>query len=202
MTRLLLAIAVFLCGQTAATAEIEPETRMISLRHLWTGERLNIIYKIGDQYDPEGLKRINRFMRDWRCDKVIEMDPKLIDLLWELTQELKPTGPLRVISGYRSRGLNLAMKRQGRGVSIRSEHSNGRAVDVVFPGVKADKVREAAAARNVGGVGYYPHSGPPFVHLDTGKILHWTQDEPDGKKRVAATKEGKPLDCTDSYQKG
>ena len=88
------------------------------------------------------------------------------------------------------------MKRQGRNVAIRSEHSSGRAVDVVFPGVKAEKVRKA------GGVGYYPHSGPPFVHLDTGRILLWAQDEPDGKKRAAATRENKPLDCSDSYQKG
>lgn len=202
MIRLLITAAILVCGQSAATAEIEAETRMISLRHLWTGERLDTVYRTGDRYDPEGLARINWFMRDWRCDKVTEMDPGLIDLLWELTQELRPKGPIRVISGYRSRGLNLAMKRQGRNVAIRSEHSSGRAVDVVFPGVKAEKVRKAAEARKAGGVGYYPHSGPPFVHLDTGRILLWAQDEPDGKKRAAATRENKPLDCSDSYQKG
>ena len=199
-----MAAAIFLCGIVTATAETavkELESRKISLKHMWTGEKLNIVYRHGDEYDAEAMAKIDRFMRDWRCDQVVKIDPKLIDLLWELTQQLKPKGPLRVISGFRSRGLNLSMKRQGRKVDIRSQHSNGKAIDVVFPGVPAKKVRDAALAINSGGVGYYPHSGPPFVHLDTGGTREWAQLVPDGKKRLAAGKNGKTLECTESYQK-
>ena len=31
----------------------------------------------------------------------------------------------------------------------------------------------AALVRQVGGVGYYPRSGQPFVHVDTGNVRHW-----------------------------
>ncbi|MGQ7500633.1 DUF882 domain-containing protein, partial [Streptococcus suis] len=31
----------------------------------------------------------------------------------------------------------------------------------------------AALIRERGGVGYYPTSGIPFVHVDTGNVRHW-----------------------------
>ena len=44
-------------------------------------------------------------------------------------------------------------------------------MDVVFPGVSAFQIRQAARALNMGGVGFYPRSG--FVHLDTGPVRYW-----------------------------
>jgi len=52
-----------------------------------------------------------------------------------------------------------------------SQHINGNAMDIRFPGVAVFRIRQAAQALNMGGVGFYPRSG--FVHLDTGPVRYW-----------------------------
>ena len=64
------------------------EMRTLRLKHHWTGESLDVVYRIGDAYQPEAMAEINHFLRDWRCNKTIEMDPKLIDRLYELQQRI------------------------------------------------------------------------------------------------------------------
>jgi hypothetical protein len=50
---------------------------------------------------------------------------------------------------------------------------NGKAIDFYIPGVPLDQLRAAGLRAQRGGVGYYPSSGAPFVHLDTGNVRHW-----------------------------
>jgi uncharacterized protein YcbK (DUF882 family) len=52
-----------------------------------------------------------------------------------------------------------------------SQHMNGNAMDIRFPGVPVFRIRQAARSLQMGGVGFYPRSG--FVHLDTGPIRYW-----------------------------
>ena len=44
----------------------------------------------------------------------------------------------------------------------------GQAIDATFPDIPLKQLRWSAAIREVGGIGYYPTSGVPFVHVDTG----------------------------------
>jgi hypothetical protein len=44
---------------------------------------------------------------------------------------------------------------------------------VFIPGVPLPVLRAAAMRHQVGGVGYYPTSGSPFVHMDTGNVRAW-----------------------------
>ncbi|MCZ2982763.1 DUF882 domain-containing protein, partial [Acinetobacter baumannii] len=52
-----------------------------------------------------------------------------------------------------------------------------------------DRIREVGLQMQRGGVGWYPHAGTPFVHLDVGSVRMWprmTHDQlarlfPDGK---------------------
>jgi uncharacterized protein YcbK (DUF882 family) len=175
-----------------------PAERRISLKHHWTGEELSVVYRIGDSYQPDALASISHLLRDYRCNKVVAIDPKLIDLLYELSQELSPRSPIRVISGYRSEGYNASLLRAGRTVDPDSQHTLGHAMDVIFPGVKADRVRVAAEARGLGGVGYYPFSGPVFVHLDTGPVRHWVERDPKERRAlgVARHRSRVALDCS------
>ena len=159
-------------------AENLPLERTISLRHRWTHEELTVVYRIGNGYQAEALAQLNWLLRDYRCSKYTTMDPKLIDLLYELQQELKPRGPIQIVSAYRSEGYNASLLRAGRTVDPDSQHTLGRAADVIFPGVPADQVRAAAEAHGIGGVGYYPFSGPVFVHVDTGPVRHWAERDP------------------------
>lgn len=59
------------------------------------------------------------------------------------------------------------------GVAKNSQHILGKAMDFYIPGVKLATLRTLAMQAQVGGVGYYPTSGSPFVHLDVGNVRAW-----------------------------
>jgi hypothetical protein len=60
----------------------------------------------------------------------------------------------------------------------------GHAMDFYIPGVVLADVRAAGLRLQRGGVGFYPTSGSPFVHLDTGSIRHWPRMTPDQLAKV------------------
>lgn len=174
-----------------------PVERRLRLRHHWTREQLDVVYRIGDDYQPAAMEAINHFMRDWRCEKTFVIDPKLIDRLHAL-QEAVGGRIIRVISAYRSEGYNASLLLAGRTVDPNSQHMQGRAADVFVPGLHADKVRAAAETAGIGGVGYYPFSGPRFVHVDTGPERHWTETDPSVRRQLGlkAPRRGAiKLDC-------
>jgi hypothetical protein len=49
----------------------------------------------------------------------------------------------------------------------------GKAMDFYIPGVPLKKLRNIGLKMQGGGVGYYPTSGSPFVHMDVGNVRHW-----------------------------
>jgi hypothetical protein len=65
-------------------------------------------------------------------------------------------------------------------------------------------LRNSALVQEVGGVGYYPTSGIPFVHVDTGNIRMWPRIPrlelaalfPDGKTKYLP-RDGKPITLAD-----
>src|SRR5258705_13634465 len=73
-------------------------------------------------------------------------------------------------------------------------------MDFFIPDVPLEQIRYAGLRLQRGGVGFYPTSGSPFVHLDTGNIRHWprmTHDQlakvfPDGRT-VHIPTDGVPL---------
>ena len=83
---------------------------------------------------PEAMQKINWALRDWRKDEATEMDPDLIDLIWEIHAELGSNEPIHVISGFRSRGTNDMLRRTVGGQASESRHILGKAMDVQFPG--------------------------------------------------------------------
>ena len=66
-----------------------------------TGEHLDVIYRRGSAYDPEALKKLDVFLRDSRTGDVHAFDPRLFDLLSDLTAAAgEPDGEIDVICGY------------------------------------------------------------------------------------------------------
>lgn len=155
----------------AATASAE--TRTLSLYEIHTKERLTVTYKRDGKFDEDGLKKLNHFMRDWRTDDVTTMDRELIDLIWTLHQELGSQQPIHLVSGYRSAKTNAKLRAGGGGQAKKSQHIEGKAADIHFPDVPVKALRASALVQEVGGVGYYPTSGIPFVHVDTGNVRMW-----------------------------
>jgi hypothetical protein len=76
----------------------------------------------------------------------------------------------------------------------------GNAMDFYLPDVKLSKLREIGMKLQVGGVGYYPTSGSPFVHMDVGGVRAWPRMDrqdlvrlfPDGKT-MHIPADGRPL---------
>ena len=151
------------------------ETRTISLYHVHTGESLTITYKKDGNYIPSAMKKINYLMRDWRRKEVITISPKTIDLMWELHADLGSKRPIHIVCGYRSPKTNAFLKSIGRNVARKSQHMLGKAIDLYFPDVPTERMRNSALVRQVGGVGYYRSGGGPtgFLHIDSGHVRHW-----------------------------
>lgn len=160
------------------------DTRALTLHHTHTKEDLTVTFKRNGRYDEEGLQKLNRFLRDWRNGDQTRMDPKLFDIVWEVYRELGAADPVQIISAYRSPQTNAMLRRRGRGVARHSQHILGKAMDFYIPGVALEDVRAAGLRLQRGGVGYYPTSGSPFVHLDTGNVRHWPRMSPDQIARV------------------
>ena len=181
-------------------AAAEGDTRTLSFHHVHTGEDITVTFKRDGRYDEAELKRLDRFMRDWRKDQETHMDPHLIDLLWEVYRDVEGNQAIQIICGYRSPGTNEMLRERSSGVARHSQHINGQAIDFYIPGVPLAKVRAEGLKLQRGGVGFYPTSGSPFVHMDTGLIRHWPRIArhdlekifPDGRT-VHVPADGKPL---------
>ena len=154
-------------------AVAEGDTRTLSFHHVHTGEDITVTFKRDGRYDEAALKKLDWFMRDWRKEQETHMDPHLFDLLWETYRDVGGTEPIQVICGYRSPGTNAMLRARSKGVAQFSQHINGDAIDFYIPGVPLAKVRAEGLRLQRGGVGFYPTSGSPFVHMDTGSIRHW-----------------------------
>jgi uncharacterized protein YcbK (DUF882 family) len=166
-------VGVAMLGTGRLTAAFS-DTRSISFLHIHTKETLTVTYKKDGKYVPAAMDQIDWIMRDWRKNEKTKMDPHTIDILWEIHTELGSHEPINIICGYRSRATNEMLRKTVGGQASESQHITGKAIDVAFPDIKDLKqVRYAALVREQGGVGYYPTSGIPFVHVDTGRVRHW-----------------------------
>jgi uncharacterized protein YcbK (DUF882 family) len=162
-----------LFGMAMAPIAAKAETRSLKLYHLHTHEKAEIVYKRNGRYLPDGLKKINYILRDWRRDETVKMDPRLLDLVWEAYRESGATGYIQVVCGYRAPATNAMLRSRSRGVAQKSQHMLGKAMDFFIPGVPLKKLRDIGLKMQGGGVGYYPRSGSPFVHMDVGNVRHW-----------------------------
>jgi uncharacterized protein YcbK (DUF882 family) len=167
------ALLIFFGCHKLQSANAEGDTRTISFHHVHTDEELTITYKVNGRYDEEALKKINYLLRDWRESEPTKMDPHLIDLLWEVHREVGAKEAIWIICGYRSPGTNSMLRRRSSGVAEFSQHTLGKAIDFYIPGVPLERLREVGLRAQRGGVGFYPTSGSPFVHMDTGSVRHW-----------------------------
>ncbi len=149
------------------------EDRALKLFNLHTHERAVIVFKRNGVYDRDGLNKLNQFLRDWRENRVTRMDPHLLDLIWQVYKQSGSHDYIQVVCGYRSPPTNAMLRRRSNGVAQHSQHMLGKAMDFYIPDVPLATVRAIGLRMQLGGVGFYPTSGSPFVHMDTGNVRHW-----------------------------
>ncbi len=198
-----LALVFFLVGAKALqNAVAEGDTRSITMHHLHTNEDITITYKRNGVYDDAALQKLNWFLRDWRKSQQTQMDPHLIDLVWEVQREANTGQPIQVVCGYRSPETNAMLRHRSAstGVARFSQHMLGHAMDFYIPGIPLEKLREIGLRLQRGGVGFYPTSGSPFVHMDIADIRMWPRMSredlarvfPDGRT-VQIPTDGRPM---------
>lgn len=199
-------ITVCLAGIFAVQPAVAATERALYLYYTHTKETARIVFKRDGKYVQSGLNELNQFLRDWRRNEPTKMDPRLFDLVWEVYQEVGGSQPINVVSAYRSPKTNAMLAQTSSGVADNSQHMRGTAMDFFIPGVPLAKLRATAMRKQVGGVGYYPTSGSPFVHLDVGSVRAWPRMTraqlkelfPDGRTMHLPT-DGKPL-SQEGYQ--
>jgi uncharacterized protein YcbK (DUF882 family) len=196
----LTSLLVVAAGSSVKDATALNETRTLSFHHTHSGEDLTVTFKRNGRYDEEALKKLNHHLRDWRSQDSTTMDRRLFDILWEVYRDVDGKQPINIISAYRSPQTNAMLRRRSKGVARFSQHMQGHAIDFFIPGVQLAQIRAAGLRLQRGGVGFYPTSGSPFVHLDTGSVRHWprmTHDQlaavfPNGRT-VHIPSDGNPL---------
>ncbi|MEM1676841.1 MAG: DUF882 domain-containing protein, partial [Nitrososphaerota archaeon] len=194
------ALIVVVSVESTQDAVANGGTRSLTIYHAHTKEQETVTFKSYGSYSSAGLQKLNWLLRDWRTDEPTRMDPQLFDILWEVYRASGSSGPIDVVSAYRSPGTNAMLARRSRGVARNSQHMSGKAVDFNLPDVSMAKVRDIGLRLQAGGVGYYPRANNPWVHLDTGGVRHWpkvTREHlvrlfPD-ERTVHIPRDGKPL---------
>ena len=161
-------------GYTTKSTVPSPHEYRLRFYHTHTGKRLDVVYRRGDQYIPEALDELDHYLRDHRTGAVRHFDPRLFDLLYDLTASLgDSSGEIDVICGYRTPWSNefLRARSPHTGVAQHSLHMQAEAIDIRLAGIPTLELRDAALRLHRGGVGYYRSSD--FVHVDVGRVRHW-----------------------------
>lgn len=192
------ALCLFVCSFSALA--IAGDARELNLHNVNTHEDLKIVFKRNGAYDQAALRKLDWFFRDWRMSEPTRMDPKVFDLLERVYDETGSDQQINVHSGYRSPRTNAMLRATTPGVARESQHMEGKAIDFHIPGVPTSKLRAIALKLQDGGVGYYPSSRSPFVHIDVAEVRAWPRPTrqllaslfPDGKT-VHIPADGRPL---------
>jgi uncharacterized protein YcbK (DUF882 family) len=164
-------------AQAGDVSTQQAQEHSLRLYNTHTGERLEIVYRRGEQYIPGALAKLDYFLRDHNTGDVRHFDPRLYDIISDLTASVgHPNGEIDIVCGYRTPSTNESLRAHTMGVAKNSLHIQAEAIDLRMPGVNTLTLRRAALALQRGGVGYYPHSD--FIHVDTGRVRQWCFDCP------------------------
>lgn len=158
---------------TLTQGRIATDSRELSFYHTHTGKRLEVVYWKDGKYVDSALDNINNFLSDFRTGDIVDMDPTLLDLIYDVRDSLGSDGTYQVVSAYRSPKTNDMLRGRSAtsGVAKKSQHLLGKAIDVRLEGIETTRLRDAAIGLRRGGVGYYEQSD--FVHMDTGRVRRW-----------------------------
>ncbi len=198
-TSLLCSLASWLIAPSATqNCVADGETRTLHLYHTHTLETIDATFRVDGHYDPAVLRQLNHFLRDWRNNDEISMDPRLFDAIWEAYRTAGATDRIQIYSAYRSPETNAMLRRRSKAVAEHSQHMLGKAMDTTMPGFPMHRIREVAMQLQHGGVGWYPSAN--FVHIDVGGVRSWPRMPyeqlaelfPDGKT-VHIPSNGKPM---------
>ena len=100
--------------------------RELHLYNLHTFETVKAVYWRDGAYIPEGLARISYHLRDFRTGGIKPIDPTLLNIVHQLSSHIDVSGPINVISGYRTPATNAMLAARSSKVAPNSFHMRAR----------------------------------------------------------------------------
>ena len=164
----------------AATLDIDfwVKPRTIRVVRPASGEKAELLYwKDGEIIEP-AYQELCHLLRDVQGKVTVEMDPKLLELLWATQAFVARYGmnaPLEILSGYRTKDTNSRLIEQGIPAARKSLHMEARAADIRIANLDSEVLGGLIRSFRQGGVGFYyrqsAHGG--WIHADTGLQRTW-----------------------------
>lgn len=151
---------------------------LLAITALNTGEHVEI--PAADEHGGfagHDIDRVGHLFREPSSGSEHPIEPRLLDVLYRIQRKFGAP-EIRLVSGFRP-GKSAPIK--GPVHPTGSNHSAGRAADIIVPGARDEDV--AKFAREIGfvGVGIYPVSG--FVHVDVrGQSYFWVDKSGPGRR--------------------
>ena len=144
--------------------------RPIWARNLRTHEIRVLTGSAGIAEGPAGQAARAAFFRCWFT---LKEGPISDELLGHVLAAATHFGAreIDIISGFRHPKYNLMLRKKGREVATKSQHTQAKAIDFYLPGVATRELYDWLLAHHPGGVGFYPVS--EFVHVDLGRKRTW-----------------------------
>jgi uncharacterized protein YcbK (DUF882 family) len=154
-----------------------------------TGETLEVAVNLATgELEADTYRRLRHFMRCQRTGAETPIDPRLLDLLYRISQRTHQR--IQIVSGFRAPMFSMASL---------SYHTRGMAADIRIPGMTPLMVRDLAESMGVGGLGYYPVSG--FVHVDVReerrRWIDYGRNRQDGEGAEHGPEHGEPTEVAD-----
>tara|TARA_B000000557_G_C20752383_1_gene433559 strand:- start:118 stop:837 length:720 start_codon:yes stop_codon:yes gene_type:complete len=115
---------------------------------------------------------LDYFLRDWRENKVTQMNKQIIDILLKICESslgLNDSLTVQITSGYRTKKTNSYLRKLSKNVAKNSLHMKGQAIDFAILGVAEKQLKNIAKEHAIGGLGLYNN----FMHIDSGPFRRW-----------------------------
>lgn len=167
-----------------------PLEHRLHLFHTHTGERLDIVFRRGDDYAPEAIAKLDYFLRDHRTGEVRHFDPRIYDVLEELTYAVGyPSGQIDIVCGYRTPWSNEFLRARTDGVAKNSLHLRAEAIDLRRRHLRIARSSALSTPRGcrlLSACGFYPgrhrtrtamvlqlQHCARRINIDDVALLHW-----------------------------
>ena len=144
----------------------------LTLTNANTGEKIFKQVKKNKLDNGINYKKLDYFLRDWRENKLIRMNNKVVDILLKISEMAlgdNNTVVVRITSGYRTDKTNAYLRKLSRNVAKNSLHIKGQAIDFTIDNISQVKLKNIAKEYAIGGLGIYDN----FIHIDSGPFRRW-----------------------------
>ena len=144
----------------------------VTLTNANTGEKLVKAVRVDTFNNGINYKELDYFLRDWRENKIITMNKKVVDIFLKISEKAlgdNDTVAVQITSGYRTNKTNSYLRKLSRNVAKNSLNIKGQAIDFTIDNIPYAKLKNIAKEHAFGGLGVYNN----FIHIDSGPFRRW-----------------------------